>query len=60
MNSTMEPVRLYRVHEVTEPGIIPAGRYLFVQDSAVVLEIELQEPIHPLDLKPLIRRALAA
>lgn len=51
--------RLFRVEEVTEPGILPAGRYMFAVDSEIMVDIELRAPMRPRDLRPLIVQAFA-
>lgn len=52
-----EPAKLFRVEEVTERGVLPAGRYLFAVGSEIMMDVDLPEPMRPRDLKPVILKA---
>lgn len=54
------PAKLYRVEEVSAPGILPAGTYVALRDGRVIMEVEVKQPTRPRDLIPLVRRTKAA
>ena len=54
------PATLYRVEEITDPGTLPAGRYLFTRQKRIIVEIELHGPTHPRNLKAMVRSVLTA
>jgi hypothetical protein len=52
-------VRLFRVDEVTEPGMLPAGHYIITRGERVLVETEILQATRPRDLRDEIRAKMA-